>query len=479
MINNKFEISKEKEECTDKEEQRKTTRVIGSGYAATEAAESAIKQAAKKYAKPDTYSGNRTLYDSPKAKQSAKTKAFASGEPVTDPYTGEELCKTIKEAKRLYGKDWQKHVAESDHITPLQQVHEETKNNVWNTVEDIQEAANSDKNIKVISRQNNNAKRNKTNTEYVENEEYLKDKGVRLTQEGKEQAIEDEKTSKKAIQTALDKSAGKNILETFNDAGMQGAKNAGLTALTTAGIMNIVSVIKGEKTIEEALSDTAKAGGLGTVTGYGMSGALTVISHTLSNSSSKFLQGLIQSNIPGKIVTAVMVTGDTLKKWGNGEITTQECLIQLGDKGLNMTTMGMSMAIGQAMIPIPVVGGAVGALVGSVLTSTLYKNTIEALKARELEHQERIRITEECRRAVEQIRKYREELEKYLQSYLQECRECFESALSTMYVSFETGDADGVIASANDITRKLGGNVQYETIDEYMDFLDSDEVEIF
>ena len=176
MINNKFEISKEKEECTDKEEQRKTTRVIGSGYAATEAAESAIKQAAKKYAKPDTYSGNRTLYDSPKAKQSAKTKAFASGEPVTDPYTGEELCKTIKEAKRLYGKDWQKHVAESDHITPLQQVHEETKNNVWNTVEDIQEAANSDKNIKVISRQNNNAKRNKTNTEYVENEEYLKDK---------------------------------------------------------------------------------------------------------------------------------------------------------------------------------------------------------------------------------------------------------------------------------------------------------------
>ena len=210
-----------------------------------------------------------------------------------------------------------------------------------------------------------------------------------------------------------------------------------------------------------------------------MSGALTVISHTLSNTSSKFLQGLIQSNVPGKIVTAVMTTGDTLKKWGSGEITTQECLIQLGDNGLNMTTMGMSMAIGQTMIPIPIVGGAVGALVGSVLTSSLYKNAIETLKTKELEHQERLRITEECQKAAEQIKKYREELENYLQSYLQECRECFEDALSTMYVSFETGDADGVIASANDITRKLGGNVQYETVDEYMDFLDSDEVEVF
>ena len=144
-----------------------------------------------------------------------------------------------------------------------------------------------------------------------------------------------------------------------------------------------------------------------------------------------------------------------------------------------MTTMGMSMAIGQAVIPIPIVGGAVGALVGSVLTSSLYRNVIETLNAKELEHQERLRITEECQKAAEQIKKYREELEEYLQSYLQEYRECFEDALSTMYVSFETGDADGVIASANDIIRKLGGNVQYETVDEYMDFLDSDEVEVF
>ena len=43
-----------------------------------------------------------------------------------------------------------------------------------------------------------------------------------------------------------------------------------------------------------------------------------------------------------------------------------------------------------------------------------------------------------------------------------------------MRLSFETGDADGVIASANEITRKLGGQVQYETVEEFKSFLDSD-----
>ena len=62
-----------------------------------------------------------------------------------------------------------------------------------------------------------------------------------------------------------------------------------------------------------------------------MGGGLTVVSHTLSESKSKFIQKLVKSNVPGKIITAVMVTGDTLKRYGNGEISTQECMFELGE----------------------------------------------------------------------------------------------------------------------------------------------------
>ena len=48
-----------------------------------------------------------------------------------------------------------------------------------------------------------------------------------------------------------------------------------------------------------------------------------------------------------------------------------------------------------------------------------------------------------------------------------------------MYVAYETGDAEGVIAGANEITRKLGGKVYFDSVDEFCTFLDSDEVDIF
>lgn len=451
---------------------------IGAGYAATQSAYQSTQQAAAKYAKPDQYTGNRTLYDSGKAKLNAKTKLFSGGAEVRDPYTGDVLVLTKKEAKALYGEDWTKHLAESDHVKPLEKIYEDTKNNVWNTTDDIKNAANSEDNIRVASRKFNNPKRSRTNEEYIGDEDYLNSKGVKVTEEGKKQAIRDGEIAEQSINKQLKGSAFRNVVKTGHEAGKMGAQNAGISGLTISGIMNVVFVIKGEKSSDQAIADTVKDGGKAAVSGYAMGGGLTVVSHTLSGSSSKFLQGLAKSNVPGKVITAVAVTGDTLKKWGEGEITTQECLIELGDKGLNMATMGYSMAVGQTLIPIPIVGGAVGALVGSMLTSTYYHNLINTLKMREMEHRERQRIIAECHAAAEQTKAFREELEAYLNNYLNDYRDCFDMAMSSMKFSYQVGDADGVIAGANDITRKLGGQVKYETVEEFKSFLDSDEDDV-
>lgn len=448
------------------------------GYVATQTASIARQQAAKTFAKPDSYTGNRTLYDSGAAKVKAKKTLFQGGKDVIDPYTGDRLVLTKREAKMLYGDDWARHLAESDHVKPLEQIYKDTKQNVWNTTDDIKDAANSDDNIRVASRKYNNPKRSRSNKEYVEDEEYLRNKGVKVTEEGKKQAIKDGKIAEKSIRRQLRKASLNNMVKTGHDAGKIGAQNAGVSALTMSGIMNVVAVIKGDKDGEEAISNIVKDSGKAAITGYAMGGGLTVALHSLTNSSSQFIQGLAKSNVPGKVITAVMVMGDTLKKWGDGEISTQECLIELGDKGLNMATAGYSMAVGQAAIPIPIVGGAIGALVGSMLTSSYYNNLINTLKIRELEHLERQRIIAECHAVAEQTKAFRLELEAYLESYFKEYRECFDTALSSMRFAYEVGDADAIIASANDITRKLGGQVHYETVEQFKSFLDNDSIDI-
>lgn len=486
-------LKKDKVETTElalkRNEDNKSKSMIGAGAALDASIRNSTAQANARYSRPDYNPQTRKqFYDDGSAHKKAIEDAFANGKTVKDPYSGAELVKKQRDAKMQFGEDWQKHAAEADHIDPLSQLVKRTKKNPFLTADDLREIGNSDDNFQVLSRKLNQGskevgKGGSTQQEWaddaarmdgladnIESGESIGEVSKRIKNAGKDaEKRNDRKVFKKGV---------KNATETAHEAGKAGAQNSGITALTISGIMNIVSVLKGEKSGEDAVADTIKDGGKAAVTGYAMGGGMTVVSQSLSYSSSEFIQALAKNNVPGKIITTVIVTGDTLKKWGEGEITTQECLIQLGDKGLNMATMGYSMAVGQALIPIPIVGGAVGALVGSMLTSNLYNGLINELQTKQLEHEERMRIIAECNAAAEQSRAFRVELESYLDSYFAEYRSCFDAAISSMQLAYATGDADGVIAGANDITRKLGGQVKFETVSEFKSFLDSDEEDI-
>ena len=434
-----------------------------------------MQKAAEKAAKPSNYTGNRNLYDSESAKRRAKEQAFANGQRPVDPYLKTELFRTKEEAQRAYPEEYMYHAAEVDHTVPVERVFEMFKNDPFLTNEDIRDIVNCDENLTVISAKLNNVKRSRTNQELVADKEYRESKGVNLGHEEEEKLVSDGSETFNALAQKGQRKRKQQELKLGHEAGMAGAQYAGVTGLTMSGINNVTALLNGEKSAEEAIADTVAQSGKAAVDGYVMSSSLTVLGRKMSSSSSEFIRNLAEANVPGKVVTAVMVTGDTLAKWGSGEITTQECMIELGDKGLNMATMGYFMAIGQAAIPIPIVGGAIGAMVGSTLTSGYYQELIHILKDREVEHQERMRLIAESEQAAEETRQFNEQLRQYREQYFAECHEFFDTTLSTMHFAYETGDADGVIHAANKITEKLGGKVQYETVDEFEDFLDSDE----
>ncbi len=458
------------------EEDREDSVKIGTGLIATESARASTQAAAQKFAKPTKY--DRSVLDDGVAKRKIKSDAFKHGNDVKDPYTGDVLTSTKKEARMRYGDNWTKHLAEADHKISLEQRYNQTKNNQWLTNDDVKASSNSSDNLEVVSRKFNNAKRSRSNEKFVTDDAYLEKTGVELSEEGKQKAIQSEKTALKALKKQDFKDSARNIIQTGHNAGMEGAKNSGTIVGTISGIKNLIEVIKGEKSAKDAIKDIGVDTVKATTTGYLMGGGLTTISHTLSGSSSKFLRALSESNVPGKVITAVALIGGTLKRYGDGEITTQQCLIELGDKSLNFATTAYSMAVGQTLIPIPVVGAAVGALVGSMVTSNYYNQLITTLQRRELEHQERLRIIAECERASQEARAFRAELEAYLTSYFKDYQDCFDDALMTIRESFKVGNTDGVIAGANKITRKLGGKVYYNNMDEFKDFLFDDSTDI-
>ena len=473
----------------NEEEEKKTNLKLGIGNILDKSVQESVAKANAKYYKPEYNPQTRkTYYDDGKAHKRAIDRAFSEKSTAKDPYTGAELVKKQKDAKAKYGTKWQDHAAEADHIDPLSQFIKRHKNDPFLTTDDAKNIGNSDENFQVISRKSNQnskdvGKGGSTQKEWASDDKRME--GLAENAESgesieviKERIETKGKNAEQRNDSAALKKNVTNAAGTAHQAGIESAKSAGSMALTMAGIMNVVSVIKGEKSSEEAIEDTISVGGSAALSGYIMGGSLTVVNRVLSCSTSEFIKALAASNVPGKIITAVSVTGDTLKKWLGGEITTEECLLQLGDKGLNMLTMAPSIAIG-SMIPIPIVGPAIGALVGSMLTSSVYNSFIGELQTKQLEHMQRIRIIAECNAAAEQMQTYRKEMGKYMDLYFREHRQCFDMAISSMQTSYAMGDVEGVIASANEITRKLGGKVTDENREQFRAFLKDDSVDVF
>lgn len=463
-----FSDNKEKEKKEKDQNLIKTT----AGFSMTDSIHKSTIEAGKTFYKSEIY--NRETYDSD-YKKIFKEEFFKLNEKVIDPYTGKELVMSKEEAIGLYGEEWSKHLAETDHKVPLKKIYINHKNDKWITNDDIKDTANTDENYELISKSINASKKDQTNEEFVNSV----DEKHAISDENKEAAIERGKKANNYIESSLNSKATKNIIKTGHTAGINSMSSAGTSTLAASGILNLISYTKGDisgkEAIKNTVNDTIKSG----ATGYALGSSLTVISHSLSDSSSKFIQALVKSNVPGRIVTAVMMTGNTLKRYANNEITTQECIMEIGEKGINCATIGYAMAAGQTLIPIPIIGATIGALIGSVVISK-YSNSIkETLKNKELEHQKRLKLIEEYQKSEKQAKEFKEELEEYLKSYFKEYQDCFDEALFDIRYSFQNGDADGVIAGANKITEKLGGKIKYNTVEEFKNFLKDDSIDTF
>lgn len=380
---------------------------------------------------------------------------------------GETLHRDHDAAKRKYGPKWQEHAAEADHIDPLKNIHERHAKNAFLTDEDIKEVANRQGNFQELSRRENGPSNKGSKSEFQRGWETKDPK--RMVRGLKAQAETD---------VLLTQRAAKNAARVTHNAGKEVGMQAGAMTLATSGIDNIVAVIQGEKEVGEALADTAKDGGKAAAAGYFTAGGLEATTQILTNSSSPFLQALASANVPAKAITAVALVGGTVKEYFAGEISTSECIIKLGETGFSAAVTGQAIVMGQTFIPIPFIGGLVGALVGSFLSSQLCGKVGETLRRKDLEHQERMRLQAEYTKAKEQAIEYRQELESYLDNYFRDCRACFEEALSEIYLAFQSGDAEGVVQGANKLTRKLGGTVQFNNRKEFCEYLSKNPINV-
>ena len=284
-------------------------------------------------------------------------------------------------------------------------------------------------------------------------------------------------TNKEAMEARTNPvlSTAKDIAKVSHRAGLEGAKTGAMIGGGISIVRNLVAVVKGEREPEEAVAEVAKDTASSAAHGYATGFMGAAIKGLMQKSESGTLQVLSETNLPGILVTVAVTSAKVMKRYFDGEIDGVECFEELGQEGVGMVSSSLFATLGQIAIPIPVVGGLIGGMLGYALASASYGVLLNSVKEAKFAHEERVMIEAECQRQIEQIREYRMEVEKLIGEYLVSKIEPFQSAFDSIKSSLEIGDVDGFISGANSISELFGREAQFHNMNEFDAIMASNE----
>lgn len=269
------------------------------------------------------------------------------------------------------------------------------------------------------------------------------------------------------LATAMD------IAYTSHRAGVEGAKLGAVVGASISVLQNVLSVAQGKQELGDAAfavaTDTATAGALG----YGTAFVGAALKGGMQQSGNVTMRNLANTNAPAMAVNVCLSLGSSIKRYVTGEISEAQLLTEVGEKGSGMLASSMMAAVGQVAIPIPFVGAAVGGMIGYTLSSMFYQAALDAARGAQMSraHLERTRAIQEAAR--DRIAAEQAALDAFTRREIpqlqRETQQLFSKINATGRVS-----ADQVAAAINEYATLLGKKLQFQTQDEFDDFMDSD-----
>lgn len=256
-------------------------------------------------------------------------------------------------------------------------------------------------------------------------------------------------------------------------AGMEGAKYGAAIGAAISLVQNIFAMAQDEKewnkSATDVACDTAKAAAIG----YGTAFAGSTIKGAMQQSSKQTLRTLASTNAPALAVSICISMGSSIKRYAAGEITESQLLVEVGEKGAGMLSASMMAALVQLAIPVPVVGAAIGGMIGYTLSSLFYQSALDAARGAELsrERLERTRAIETAAR--ERISEEQTALTAFLSREIPQLKEEARQLFAQM--NDAACDADALAAAVNRYATLLGKQLQFQSLQEFDDFMQTDE----
>ena len=220
-------------------------------------------------------------------------------------------------------------------------------------------------------------------------------------------------------------------------------------------LRHLIRVASGEEPPSEALVVIGPWIGKKLIVRYGKSNGSQMLAAVMQESGVKILQSLAKSGLPENVAALAASSFSSIASWLCGDITAEECLKTVGENGASVLGGAGGAIVGQAVIPIPVVGAILGSFLGSSLSA--FAARIAGIERAEAAEAQQRRVHAQCEAYIRQMNAYRAAMDQRIEAYLHTNGDVFHGALDAMQTAMHTDDVEAFLAGANRITTHLGG----------------------
>ena len=262
------------------------------------------------------------------------------------------------------------------------------------------------------------------------------------------------------------------------------------TELATNVLAGFTDVVSGKKKIVEATTDVVIESGKNVVLDVGKKQGAEIVVKII-NELEKQAEAKIHNQIAKNVATnalkkvgnantviqvsgAVYDIGSSVKAYMNGEIDGAQLVRDIGQNASDVIVSSV-FAMAGAMVAGPL-GAAIGSMVGSIATTMLYNGILQAFesaKQSKLNYERNHALVEE---SIRIMRVRRKQFEFDVEELLGHRSEVIKQSFYTMDVAIAEDDMNCFIEGIENIVTEFGGEMQFHNMEEFDDFMISDDV---
>lgn len=264
----------------------------------------------------------------------------------------------------------------------------------------------------------------------------------------------------------------KAAISDMHQSGMQAGKMGAAFSGVASGVSGLYQLSQGRITTgdmaAQVIVDTSKGFAISYLTTAGSKGLV----HGLAKAgvSQTTVGVLSKSNAHVALAAGIVKSGQSVVRYLQGEIDNDQLMNEISETAVIGASAFYYGALGQAMIPIPIVGAMIGSTVGYFVGSMLHQSGLIGLgevAVVKVARERREHIEALCLASIPLIRQHRAELDILLKTHFAKRQELLTQALDGMEKSLVSWNADDFTQHLASVNQAFGKSLPFKSFDEF------------